>query len=117
MEISLNCQDAHSTFHKFTEIMQPPPSNLFGLIDTQEEDIFDATFGIFSPDSPWAGYWLDLAAARHSQGANLTFADGHVEHWKWKSPKIFEGVWWPAASDADLADLHRLEQCVKPGVD
>ena len=117
MDISLNCDDAASTYHKFTDITQPPPANLFVLIDTQEEDIWDATFGIFSPDSYWSGYWLDLAADRHDRGANISFADGHVEHWRWKAPKIFEGVWWPASSQDDLDDLHRLQQCVKPGVD
>ena len=117
MEISLNCEDATSTFHKFTEIRNPPPSSLFVLIDTQEEDIWDATFGIFSPDSYWSDYWIDLAANRHKCGANLSFADGHVEHWRWKAAKIFEGVWWPAYSEDDLADLHRLQQCVKPGVE
>ena len=117
MDISLNCPDAASTYQKFTQIIQPPPGNLFVLIDTQEQDIYDATFGIFSPSSRWADFWLDLAADRHAQGANLSFADGHVEHWKWQSPKIFEGVWWPALDDADLADLHRLEQYVKPGVE
>jgi prepilin-type N-terminal cleavage/methylation domain-containing protein/prepilin-type processing-associated H-X9-DG protein len=117
MDISLNCADAVSTFHKFTEITQPTPANLFVLIDTQEDDIWDATFGIFSPDSPYAGYWLDLAADRHGRGANLSFADGHAEHWHWQAPKIFQGVFWPASSPEDLLDLQRLEQCVKPGVD
>ena len=117
MDISLNCQDAASTYHKFTEITQPPPSNLFVLIDTQEDDIYDSTFGIFSPGSYWANYWIDLPADRHSRGANLSFADGHVEYWHWKAPKIFDGVFWPPSSSGDLEDLHRLEQFVKPGVD
>ncbi len=117
MNISLNCDVAVSTYHKFTEISYPPPGSLFVFIDTQEDDIWDATFGIFSPDSFWADYWLDLAADRHSRGANLSFADGHVEYWHWKAPKIFEGAWWPASSEADLEDLHRLQQCVKLGVD
>jgi prepilin-type N-terminal cleavage/methylation domain-containing protein/prepilin-type processing-associated H-X9-DG protein len=117
MNISLNCNDARTTYRKFSEIVNPPPGNLFVFIDTQEDDIWDATFGIFPPDSDWSDYWLDLAADRHNQGANLAFADGHVEHWKWKARKIFFGAWWPAYSDADLADLHRLEQCVKSGVE
>jgi prepilin-type processing-associated H-X9-DG protein/prepilin-type N-terminal cleavage/methylation domain-containing protein len=116
MNISINCSDASTTYQKFTEIKDPPPSNLFVLIDTQEQDIQDATFGIFSQQSYWSGYWLDLAADRHSQGANVSFADGHVEHWRWKAPKIFYWVWQPATSDDDLADLHRLEECVKPGL-
>ena len=116
MNISLNCDDARTSYRKFTEVVNPPPSSLFVFIDTQEEDIWDATFGIFSSDSYWADYWLDLAADRHSRGVNLSFADGHVEHWKWKDRKVFAGVWWPAASQGDLEDLHRLERFVKPGV-
>jgi prepilin-type N-terminal cleavage/methylation domain-containing protein/prepilin-type processing-associated H-X9-DG protein len=117
MSISVNCSDIPSSYQKYTEIAQPPPSGLFVLIDTQEDDIWDGTFGIFSSDSYWADYWLDLAADRHRQGANLSFADGHVEHWKWKAPKIFEGVFWPAYSDADLADLQHLQQCTKLGLE
>jgi len=117
MDISLNCPDAVTSYQKFTEITQPSPSGLFVLIDTQEEDIWDGTFGIFSSDSFWAGYWLDLPADRHRQGANLSFADGHVEHWRWQAPKIFQGAFWPPYSSADAADLQRLQQCVKPGVD
>jgi prepilin-type N-terminal cleavage/methylation domain-containing protein/prepilin-type processing-associated H-X9-DG protein len=117
MNISLNCDDASSTYHRFTEVITPPPCNLFVLIDTHEEDIWDATFGIFGSASPWSSFWLDYPADRHNRGANLSFADGHVEYWRWQAPKIYQGAWWPAASDADLADLRRLQQCVKPDVD
>ena len=117
MSISVNCPDIPNSYQKFTEISQPPSSGLFVLIDTQEEDIWDGTFGIFSSDSYWAGYWLDLPADRHRQGANLSFADGHVEHWRWKAPKIFQGVFWPPYSDDDYADLQRLQQCAKLGLD
>ena len=116
MEISLACSDATTTYWKFTDITQPPPAGLFVFIDTQEEDIWDATFGIFSSGSYYADYWLDLPADRHQQGANLSFADGHVERWHWKAPKIFQGVFWPPYSYDDLADLQRLQQCVKPGL-
>lgn len=117
MDISLNCDDAMNTYHKFTEIRGPSPGDLFVFIDTQEEDIWDATFGIFGPGSYWSDFWLDLAADRHNRGANLSFADGHVEHWRWKAAKTFYGVWWPATSSDDLDDLHRLEKCVKPDVE
>ncbi|HEY3760773.1 MAG TPA: prepilin-type N-terminal cleavage/methylation domain-containing protein [Verrucomicrobiae bacterium] len=113
MSIYANCDDQGDTYHKYTEILQPSPSNFFIFIDTQEEDIFDATFGIFAANDLWSDYWLDLPADRHAQGANLSFADGHVEHWKWKAPKIYIGPYWPAYSDADQEDLQRLEQCVR----
>ena len=117
MDISLNCPDLPNSYKKFTEIRQPPPSGLFVLIDTQEDDIWDGTFGIFSSDSYWSDYWLDLPADRHRQGANLSFADGHVEHWRWEAPKIFQGVFWPPYSGTDLADLQRLQQCAKLGLE
>jgi prepilin-type processing-associated H-X9-DG protein len=36
-----------------------------------------------------AFFWWDLPANRHNQGCNFLFADGHVEHWKWRVPKVF----------------------------
>jgi prepilin-type N-terminal cleavage/methylation domain-containing protein/prepilin-type processing-associated H-X9-DG protein len=116
MDISLSCPNANDTFYRFTDIRSPSPANLFVFIDTQEQDIWDATFGIFSPTSYFSEYWLDLPADRHDQGASLSFADGHVEHWRWKARKIYQGAWWPAYDANDLADLQRLEQCVKPDV-
>jgi prepilin-type processing-associated H-X9-DG protein len=35
-----------------------------------------------------------MPSSRHDQGGNLSFADGHVEHWKWVVPKVYEG-WMP----------------------
>lgn len=114
MEIGLGCPDVSSTFWKYTEITQPVPSNLFVFIDEQPDAIFDATFGYWAANGFWGDYWLDLPADRHNQGANLTFADGHVEHWKWKAPKIFYEDAENAYSPDDLADLQRLQQCENP---
>lgn len=114
MEIGLGCPDVASTFLKFTEITQPVPSNLFVLIDEQPDSIWDATFGYWSPTGFWADYWLDLPGDLHRQGANLSFADGHVEHWKWRAPKIFYDNAEPAYSQDDLLDLQRLQQFENP---
>ena len=114
MDICLNCPDALNPYQKFTQILQPSPAGTFVLIDTQEEDIFDATYGIFTPTSRYADYWLDLAADRHGRGANLSFADGHIEHWSWKAAKIYNGSFAPAYSPEDLDDLRRLELAINP---
>ncbi len=117
MNISLNCDDAVGSYRKATQIIAPAPSNLFVLIDTQEQDIWDATFGIFSTDSSYANDWLDLPADRHAQGANLAFADGHVEHWRWQAAKVFTSRWETAYNASDLSDLQRLQAATKNGLD
>jgi prepilin-type N-terminal cleavage/methylation domain-containing protein/prepilin-type processing-associated H-X9-DG protein len=111
MSIGLGCTNVPGTFRKFTQITQPAPSSLFVLIDEQPDSIFDATFGYWSPNGFWRDYWLDLPAGQHDQGASLSFADGHVEHWPWKAPKIFFEDAEGAYSAGDLADLQHLQQC------
>ena len=107
---SANCSmDNH--FRKFTEI--PNTTELFILIEPHEDEIWDSTFGFFRAGSPWENYWLDIPADRHQQGANLTFADGHAQRFKWKSKKDGKLFLHPAANADDLADLNRLRQHTK----
>jgi prepilin-type processing-associated H-X9-DG protein len=53
-----------------------------------------------------------MPANRHNQGANLSFADGHVEHWKWKVPKKF--LYWiqPVPSE-EMPDYTRIQEAMK----
>ena len=32
--------------------------------------------------------WFNIPGNRHNGGENLSFADGHVEYHKWKSPDV-----------------------------
>ncbi len=117
MNISLHCDDAIGSCRKLSDIVAPPPTRLFVLLDTHEQDIWDSTFGIFSTDSAYADYWLDLPADRHQRGANLSFADGHTEYWRWRAPKQFVTRWELNNGPVDLADLRRLQQSAKVGMD
>jgi prepilin-type processing-associated H-X9-DG protein len=49
---------------------------------------------------------------RHNQGANLSFVDGHAEHWKWKAPKIFSS-WIQPVSPAEVPDYQRIQNAMK----
>jgi len=108
MSVWIDCEDTPDCFLKFTEIQNPDPSQLFVFIDVHEDDILDATFGI------WPGWysWGDLPADRHDRGANLSFADSHVEHWRWQSRKVFHYWFQGTSDDGDLNDLRRLQQCI-----
>jgi prepilin-type N-terminal cleavage/methylation domain-containing protein/prepilin-type processing-associated H-X9-DG protein len=88
--------------------------------------------GRLSPNS-WGIYyeqerWWDLVTARHGDGMNLSFADGHSEYWKWKDPRTVElartddpdwwgstGYWQIGRSDGlsfspGNQDLHRVQR-------
>ncbi len=54
------------------------------------------------------------SAGRHSQGGNFSFADGHVEHWRWVTPKIFTELGQFVRQDGELQDFLRVQQGVKP---
>jgi prepilin-type N-terminal cleavage/methylation domain-containing protein/prepilin-type processing-associated H-X9-DG protein len=93
----------------------PPPSELFVFIDENENTIFDGQFGnVCNPPLPYyrPNQWWDMPANRHNQGANLSFADGHVEHWKWKSPMICES--FPQfVKPGDMLDYQRIQNAMK----
>jgi prepilin-type N-terminal cleavage/methylation domain-containing protein/prepilin-type processing-associated H-X9-DG protein len=99
---------------KYTDVRQPVPSRLFVFIDESADTIQDAEFGNPPIGSPFftPNVWWDMPSDRHSQGGNLSFADGHVEHWKWKAPKIFYGITQPVAS-AEMPDFARVQGAMR----
>lgn len=101
-------------FSKYTQILQPPPTQLFVFIDVHEQEILDSLFGIPWPGSFYADQWWDLPANRHTQGCNFSFADGHTEHWRWRTPKTFYSLGQFVASPAELLDFRDVQAHVKP---
>jgi prepilin-type N-terminal cleavage/methylation domain-containing protein/prepilin-type processing-associated H-X9-DG protein len=76
-------------YAKTTEIRNPLPVGLLVFLEVHQDEILDTEFGIpVEPDWWSVGYWWDIPANRHNQGANFSFADGHVEDWHWKAPKL-----------------------------
>ncbi|HEU5070683.1 MAG TPA: prepilin-type N-terminal cleavage/methylation domain-containing protein [Verrucomicrobiae bacterium] len=110
MSNSIQCSQADH-YRKFTEI--PNTASVFVFIDTHENDIWDSTFGMFAAGSPWQDYWLDVPADRHQRGANLSFADGHVERFGWRAAKDGYLLGQHTANADDLADLRKLQQHIK----
>jgi prepilin-type processing-associated H-X9-DG protein/prepilin-type N-terminal cleavage/methylation domain-containing protein len=118
LSIWLNCDAATNlgSYKKVSEITRPQPSQMFVFIDTHEDAIVDPTFGIY-PVGTYSGFgecWVDLPADRHNKGANITFVDGHVEHWRWASSKKFNSWGQPPQNAGDLKDLRRLQKAIPP---
>ena len=84
----------------------PNPVKLFVFLDEHEETVDD---GCFTVAPAPATTWETIPADRHSGGCNLSFADGHVEHWRWENRKRSAQALSEAANEADLADLRRLQ--------
>ena len=103
---------------KFTQIRHPVPSDLFVFIDENEDTILDSQFGCPPKGSPyfWPDVWWDMPADRHNRGANLSFADGHAERWRWKVPKtaLFWVQWVPAE---EMPDYERIQNAMKQPAD
>jgi prepilin-type processing-associated H-X9-DG protein len=109
--------------HRLSEIIIPGPSEVFVFIEEHEQSIDDGTFIILQADphdalrkdgsigeDPAVGLsWAKLPADRHSQGANLSFADGHAQFHHWLAPKRWHDYTWPADPGADFQDLRYLQ--------
>jgi prepilin-type N-terminal cleavage/methylation domain-containing protein/prepilin-type processing-associated H-X9-DG protein len=110
-----NKSDYVPSFTKESEIDDPPPAELLFFVDVHEDSIYDSHFGI--PPKNW-GYdddprWWDLPTGRHTQGGCFSFADGHVEHWRWDTPKIFVELGQSVRDDGEIADFERVQRGVK----
>jgi len=104
------------SFTKESDIDDPSPAELLFFVDVHEESIFDSHFGI--PPRGWGSaeempMWWDLPSGRHSQGGNFSFADGHVEHWRWDKPKIFTEFGQLVGQDGEIQDFQRVQRGVK----
>jgi len=100
---------------KMSEIRTPEPAQRVVFIDE----------GWISPDSFAVHYqmaaWWDDPPVRHSDGATLSFADAHAEHWRWKSQETisygresersWSGINTPITSRS-MEDLFRLQKAV-----
>jgi len=100
MEMWLNCDaitgtpvdelnDTPFNLRKYTRIVDPPPTRAWVFIDDHQVTRGDGLFRIsnpwYAPHSPRKDAWVaSWPADRHRNGANLSFADGHVEPHRWR---------------------------------
>ena len=83
ISVWLNC-NAKRGPKKLGQIRRPAKDFVF--IDENAVSIDNGAFGIH--EAPIANNYWNLPANRHSRGCNLSFADGHVEHWRWTGPHL-----------------------------
>jgi prepilin-type N-terminal cleavage/methylation domain-containing protein/prepilin-type processing-associated H-X9-DG protein len=103
-------------FKKFTQIRNPNPSSCIVFLDESADTLVDAQFGM--PTQTYGGQntWWDMPSDRHSRGANISFADGHVDHWRWRVPKVFTG-WVTPITAAEAEDYQRVASGIRQRFD
>ena len=100
-------------FRKQSSIQNPDPSNAFAFIDNHPGN---TAGGVFSVAQPGDWHWSHFPGARHQNGFNLSFADGHVEHWRCKEAKSLywekNKGWGGGDVSSGDRDLSRLQECI-----
>ena len=83
--------DSDVILKKASQLVNPGPSSTCVFIDEHEMSIDDGIFGVEVPRPPGHGQswiWGSFPGDRHNNGANLSFADGHVEYHRWRAHRI-----------------------------
>lgn len=86
-------------------IMRPAPVNAMVFIDESLGSLDDCFFVI--QIDPSANQWQNSPTARHSNGATMSFADGHVEAWHWRDITEEQDSDAPATGDTDLPRMQK----------
>lgn len=98
----------------FSEIVNPGPGRVFVLIEEHEFSGWNGSFSVLPTQR------ISLASTsvgstpsdRHRQGCNLSFADGHIEYWKWLEPKKGGSIGLMDLHGHALNDVRRLQAVV-----
>ena len=97
----------------------PGPAQMIVFCDENEYSVDDGAFAI-DPAGSGQNRWWNLPGSRHNKGTVWSFADGHVEYWRWHGGAVttFKSLQQPAdklAPDpASSDDLARVQACTSP---
>ena len=89
---------------KSSHIIDPSPSGALVFLDESTITLEDGYFAIQVDNRVWQNSPSD----RHNRGANLSFADGHSEIYKWREPKTGKVSWNEPAQKPLDRDFDRV---------
>ena len=115
---ALNCKGEYYTStiapwpylecEKLSAIHAPGPAAVWVFIEPNADNHEAAGFDFIIAEAPNFSHWAHLPTDRHAQGCNLSFLDGHVQPYRWKSPKEMRPGGDSIGTGPDRADFERL---------
>ena len=108
-QYNLAASTASNMVSSFSSVRHP--SLIFVFLDENAYTIEDGVYLLLPAP---ANFWQNAPSDRHNQGMNLSFCDGHCEHWHWFAPKQMQGLAETVSGPADLQDLRRLQADLLP---
>jgi prepilin-type N-terminal cleavage/methylation domain-containing protein/prepilin-type processing-associated H-X9-DG protein len=92
---------------KTSDIKRPPPTRANVFVHEHPKTIEDGYFAV----KGFQNIWQNLPATTHGNGGTVSFADGHVEFWKWLEPETAKRKMWdePGKKPIDR-DLIRFQK-------
>jgi prepilin-type processing-associated H-X9-DG protein/prepilin-type N-terminal cleavage/methylation domain-containing protein len=96
---------------KSSELFNPSPDNIYVFVEEHESSPWAGAFHVVPKESLTVAStsWSSTPSDRHNGGGNISFVDGHVEHWKWLGPTEPHSANKLALNSQQLQDLRRFQ--------
>ena len=104
--LSYNGMPGYPPMYSDSQIRKTPTSQTMVFLDEDPKSIDDTVLCVYMTGNTW---W-NVPARWHSRGSNLSFADGHVEHWRWMDPGTLTVV--SGGTTGSNQDLVRLQGAI-----
>ncbi len=97
---------------RFNELINPPPTGVLTFIDSHPVTGDNASFSHMFREAAGRDAWGTLPGEQHNRGANLAFADAHVEPWRWRWSRKNAVLATPIeiANAIDQQDFERMKR-------
>jgi prepilin-type N-terminal cleavage/methylation domain-containing protein/prepilin-type processing-associated H-X9-DG protein len=97
---------------KTSDLSRPSPTDIFTFIDSHPAKADGTAFILLLKEAgETEDQWATRPGEQHNRGAKVAFADGHVDHWRWRWSRKLVNSDGPSrpVNDLDRADFNLVK--------